>query len=383
MAEQRRLTLSAGQRSHWEQRLRRPDGTECTLELEFTPVPKDAARPTHWIGILRDVTERMVQFATLEHQALYDFLTGLPNRILLCDRLDQAILAGDRESTPLALFVLDLDRFKEVNDALGHPAGDVLLKQIGARLRGTLRTVDTVARLGGDEFGILLPGSRGPSGRGSDGGEDREGARGAVRGRRQQPGRLRVDRDRPLPGAWQRLDDADAKRRCGHVRRPRSRAGAIRCMPSARARRARVPCRSCASCGRESEATRFHLRYQPLADLASRRVIDVEALVRWQHPRRGLMLSEEFLPGAERAGVTPPLFEWALETALGHCRGWREAGLRLSVALNVSERVLRDPVLPDRISGLLRPAGPRSREPEARGVGRQYRRPTPAGSFRP
>jgi diguanylate cyclase (GGDEF)-like protein len=107
--------------------------------------------------MLRDVSERMAHLETLERQALYDFLTGLPNRILLRDRLDQALLVAEREGVPLALCLLDLDRFKKINDTLGHQMGDAVLRRLGPRLKGALRTVDTVARLGGDEFAILLP----------------------------------------------------------------------------------------------------------------------------------------------------------------------------------------------------------------------------------
>jgi diguanylate cyclase (GGDEF)-like protein/PAS domain S-box-containing protein len=135
----------------------RPDGSEYALELELVPVSEAGETATHWVGILRDVSERAAQRAVLEHQALYDFLTGLPNRALLRDRLDQAILSYEREGVPLTLLMIDLDRFKEINDNFGHQLGDVVLKQIGPRLRSALRTADTIARLGGDEFAILLP----------------------------------------------------------------------------------------------------------------------------------------------------------------------------------------------------------------------------------
>jgi diguanylate cyclase (GGDEF)-like protein/PAS domain S-box-containing protein len=149
--------LAAGERFNGEVHARRRDGSEYALELALTPVPPGGHRPSHWVAILRDVSARMAHLEMLERQALYDFLTGLPNRILLHDRLDQAILAAEREGVPLALCVMDLDRFKRINDTLGHQAGDALLKQLGPRLRRALRTVDTVARLGGDEFAILLP----------------------------------------------------------------------------------------------------------------------------------------------------------------------------------------------------------------------------------
>src|SRR5581483_5788072 len=110
-------------------------------------------------GVLIDITERKRVEEALEHQAVHDDLTGLPNRTLLRDRLDQAILVAQRDQQPFALLMIDLDRFKEVNDTLGHPAGDALLQQVSERFRGALRASDTIARLGGDEFAVVLPGT--------------------------------------------------------------------------------------------------------------------------------------------------------------------------------------------------------------------------------
>jgi diguanylate cyclase (GGDEF)-like protein/PAS domain S-box-containing protein len=155
--EAMRSAISRGERFQGEVHARRNDGAKYALELALTPVPPGQETPTHWVVILRDVSERMAHIETLERQALHDFLTGLPNRVLFQDRLNQAILAAEREQAPVALCVLDLDKFKEINDTLGHHTGDMVLKQLGSRLKEGLRTVDTVARLGGDEFGILLP----------------------------------------------------------------------------------------------------------------------------------------------------------------------------------------------------------------------------------
>ncbi|HEY4484839.1 MAG TPA: MASE1 domain-containing protein, partial [Nitrospiria bacterium] len=134
---------------------RRKDGTEFPAEAAIFKLNQMGR--TVFTAVLRDITERKAHTAALEFQAMHDVLTGLPNRILLQDRLKQAILAASRESEPVTLFVLDLDRFKEVNDTQGHHAGDLLLRQIGRCLQSTLRESDTVARLGGDEFAVVLP----------------------------------------------------------------------------------------------------------------------------------------------------------------------------------------------------------------------------------
>jgi diguanylate cyclase (GGDEF)-like protein/PAS domain S-box-containing protein len=148
--------LAAGERFQREVHANRRRGPPYALEVTLTPMPPQK-RPTHWVAMLRDVSERMAHLETLERQALYDFLTGLPNRVLLRDRLDQALLVAEREGVPLALCLLDLDRFKKINDTLGHQMGDAVLRRLGPRLKSALRTVDTVARLGGDEFAMLLP----------------------------------------------------------------------------------------------------------------------------------------------------------------------------------------------------------------------------------
>ena len=135
--------------------LERPDGDLVQIEATTMPVTYQG-RPAIQ-AVLRDVTERKRAEAALAHQALHDALTGLPNRVLLLDRLQQAIAAAQRDGTSLGLLLMDLDRFKEVNDTLGHHAGDLLLQQVGTRLRGALRPADTIARLGGDEFAIILP----------------------------------------------------------------------------------------------------------------------------------------------------------------------------------------------------------------------------------
>ncbi|HEX6512503.1 MAG TPA: diguanylate cyclase, partial [Chloroflexota bacterium] len=155
---ERRLTqLMRGHRTLWDVRLLHGEGRElwalnsCSPQLDATGAFKGA------ISMLMDVTERKQAEEALAHQALHDSLTGLPNRNLLHDRLEQAIFGARREERQLAMLLIDLDRFKEVNDTFGHHYGDLLLKQVGPRLRGVLRESDTVARLGGDEFAVLLP----------------------------------------------------------------------------------------------------------------------------------------------------------------------------------------------------------------------------------
>ena len=136
----------------------RPDESVYALEIHAMPVPSGTGEPDHWIAILRDVSDRKAHLEALKHQALHDALTGLPNRVLLHDRIEQSILNMRHYGTPFALLFVDLDGFKEINDTFGHYTGDVLLTKVGVRLRAHLHANDTIARLGGDEFAIVLGG---------------------------------------------------------------------------------------------------------------------------------------------------------------------------------------------------------------------------------
>ncbi len=352
MAQMRRA-LFTGRRFNAEGvHVRLPDGTERVLELELAPVPEGAVLPTHWVGILRDVTERMAHMEVLEQQALYDFLTGLPNRMLLKDRLDQAIRSAGREDAPLALFVIDLDGFKEINDTFGHQFGDLLLREFGLRLCAVLRTADTVARLGGDEFAVLLPKS------------------GSAGGAALMAEKILAAVEKPFLIEGQSLEVSAS---IGIALCPRDGEDwttLLRCADVAMyAAKQSSEGYVLYSAGEDTygasgitlmrelrvgvENGQLHLHYEPQVDLRHRRASAVEALLRWQHPRRGLLLPGQFLPAAERTGAIKPVCEWALETALGHCRSWHEAGRPVRVAVNVSGRNLRDPLLLERISRML------------------------------
>ena len=154
----RRLArLRPGGSEQYDMRFTRQDGSTLWAIVSASPVLDRHGQPTEFLTMLADVSERQAAEEALKHQAAHDALTGLPNRPLLHDRLEQALRMAPRDNASVALLLLDLDRFKEVNDSLGHAAGDHVLRQVGQRLQQLLRAADTVARLGGDEFAIVLP----------------------------------------------------------------------------------------------------------------------------------------------------------------------------------------------------------------------------------
>ena len=291
------------------------------------------------------------QAAASSHQALHDALTGLPNRDLFADRLGQALRTADRELQPAALLLLDLDRFKDVNDTLGHHHGDQLLCEVGGRLRGALRQVDTVARLGGDEFAVLVPGA------------DADGAAAVadkLRTALQSPltldgVMLDVDASIGIAVYPDHGDDTTELLRHADVAMyaaKHAHAGFMVYDPTVDQH---SPRRLALLGGlrRALERDELLLHYQPKADVQSGRVLGAEALVRWQHPEHGLLGPDEFIPLAERTGLIHPLTRWVLEAALRQAAAWHRAGHRLSVAVNVSTRCLLDRGLPDEVAELL------------------------------
>jgi diguanylate cyclase (GGDEF)-like protein len=275
-----------------------------------------------------------------EHQALHDMLTGLPNRTLLQQRTDAAIDSAADRGQQAALLLLDLDRFKEVNDTLGHHHGDLLLEQLAGRLRAAVRDGDTLARLGGDEFAVMLPGADQ---------EHAEAVGARLLGALIEPMMLdgilvtvdgsigiAVYPDHAENGE-ELLRRADVamyaakETHAGYVvydshfdKRDTRRLGLLGELRRALAERELV------------------LHYQPKASLRSGEVDGVEALVRWQHPQQGLLGPGEFIPLAERTGLIEPLTHYVLGEALSQTRSWLDEGIELTVSVNVPTRCLLD-----------------------------------------
>ncbi|MEJ5945706.1 EAL domain-containing protein [Pseudokineococcus basanitobsidens] len=303
----------------------------------------------------RDVTERLRLERRLEHQAHHDHLTGLPNRAALLTR-GGALLAQAPER-PLAVLLCDLDRFKEVNDTLGHDYGDRLLQQVGPRLRGALGEDDVLARLGGDEFAVLLPGAS-PQEAHATGVRLREALAAAF----------------PVDGL---ALDVDASIGVSHVDRapdgltPEEAVGALLrsadvAMYAAKERASGVePYRRDADVHDRSRlvllsdfrralaSEQLLLHYQPQVRVRDGRLVGLEALVRWQHPVRGLLAPAEFLPLVETTGLVEQLTDVVLDLALAQVRRWVEAGTPVPVAVTLSARSVHRADLPGRVTAAL------------------------------
>ncbi|MBI4492864.1 MAG: EAL domain-containing protein [Chloroflexi bacterium] len=336
-------------------RVTRPDGEARWLLVCSTPVLGEDGEVVQVASSFVDITARKRMEEALEHHALHDVLTELPNRTLLHDRLRQAILAARRDNTSLALLAMDLDRFHEINDALGHRAGDVVLQQVGQRLRATLRASDTVARLDGDEFAALLPGTSA---------EGATLAAGKLLRALEQP--CVVERHRLDIGASVGIalypehgEAAETLLRQAEVALYVAKRAASSYAVYAPEQDQYSPSRLglVGELRQAIEQGQLRLHYQPKVGLKSGRVVGVEALVRWQHPERGLVPPDQFIPLAEQTGLIKPLTEWVLGTALRQCQAWHRAGLELAMAVNLSMRNLHDPQLPDAIAELLAASG--------------------------
>jgi diguanylate cyclase (GGDEF)-like protein len=309
--------------------------------------------------MIQDITQHkdaeaalLSQAALNAHQALHDALTGLANRTLFHDRIGHAVNPRRRTDSRCAVVVVDLDGFKEINDSLGHAAGDELLVELSRRLESTLRTSDTVARLGGDEFGILLSEIRSRADvlhaveRTKAAIEEPVALQGLSLSLEASIGIASYPDDGGDVETLLRAADAamyhakDEKLGSAFYDASRMRHGTPRVTLMGELRRALEQCE-------------LVLYYQPKAILADGEVHAVEALLRWQHPERGLVPPDEFIPIAQQTGLIKPLTLYVMDAALSQCRAWLEDGLRLAIAVNLSARNLVDGGFPYQVAGLL------------------------------
>jgi diguanylate cyclase (GGDEF)-like protein len=322
----------------------------------------ERALHAHIGSLEKDVNERTQGLEAankqLRHLATHDSLTSLPNRVLLDDRVSQAIVHAGRAGEGFALCVLDLDRFKLINDSLGHRAGDELLKQVARRLTGAVRSVDTVARLGGDEFVLIIQQVHSKQ-------ETEQLARKVLESLHTpvQVGELELHTSASLGIAFYPDDGtsietlyahADAAMYCS-----KQRGGAsVECFTPTMNLATEDRVRFEADLHRALKLEQFELHYQPKYDGATQRIHSVEALIRWRHPERGIVPPDQFIPLAEESGLIVPIGEWVLREACRQQRVWQNQGLpRLRVAVNISALQFRRLDLVDTVARALNDAG--------------------------
>jgi len=314
------------------------------------------------VAIVRDITERKLAEERIFHMAHHDELTGLPNRNLMHDRIEQAIRNAARNDAGVALAFVDLDGFKLVNDGLGHKAGDELLKVVSKRMGACLRRNDTLARFGGDEFVILLP---------------NQGTEPLALAPLLE--KIRVAVTEPVQVAGQAVQVSCSM---GVVMYPRDGRDASTLLMNADAAMYRAKdlgSNNFQFYAREMNASveeklvlldglrqavqatveggggnSFYLLYQPKVDLKSGRIFGVEALIRWRHPEHGVVPPQRFIGLAEESGLIVPIGDWVVRTACRQAQAWREAGLGpITVSVNVSARQFEEARLVDRVAAAL------------------------------
>jgi diguanylate cyclase (GGDEF)-like protein len=287
-----------------------------------------------------------------QHQALHDALTGLPNRTLFRERLQDALDTARQSDASVGVMLMDLDRFKEVNDTLGHHNGDLLLQEIGTRLRGVLRHNDTVARLGGDEFAILLPQVRGTEAATITADKILESlARPLVL----KELALDVGASIGIALAPRDGDTADTLLQRADVAMYIAKDSHTGYELYSDEKNQYSPGRLAlvAELRHAIENKELSVVYQPKADVRTGEVVSAEALLRWHHPREGFVPPDQFIPVAEHTGLIRPLTYFVLDAALAQCRAWDLAGTPLKVAVNLSVRSLLDADLPRDLARLL------------------------------
>jgi len=351
------------QKARTELMVRRKNGALFWVELEVVSVQPSADEVTHWVAVGRDITQRKAAEDMIRHLAFYDPLTDLPNRQLLLDRLQQALSASVRSGQHGALLFIDLDNFKILNDTLGHQMGDQLLKKVAQRLTASVRKTDLVARLGGDEF-VVMADDLSPS-------PVAAAHKARVLGNKvlqalREPFALTGHQHFATPSigvtifhgtqadVGELLKQADLA-----MYQAKSLGRNTLCFfdPSLQAEM-NVNAQTASDLRDGLRRREFVVHYQPIVDKAGV-IIGVEALLRWNHPERGLLSPAHFIPVAEDTGLILPLGLWALEMACGQLAAWskRPETANLSISVNVSVRQFRHPDFVDSVMACIRASG--------------------------
>jgi diguanylate cyclase (GGDEF)-like protein/PAS domain S-box-containing protein len=332
---------------------RRKDGEAYSAWLTVSKVKGSSGRVRNYVALFSDLTVLKLQQEELEHSAHFDALTDLPNRLLLSDRLHQAMTMCQRHGQSLAVLYLDLDGFKAVNDQFGHEAGDALLVAVSKRMQSALRDVDTLARMGGDEFVAVLTNVE------------------SIQDCIQMVTRVLLACAEPVHvdnrDLWVTAsigvtmypqDNAEADQLMRHADQAMYEAkqsGKNRFHMFDSAQDAEVKSRSLLQelIALGLAQREFVLHYQPKVNMRTGAVVGVEALIRWQHPERGLLAPDAFLPAIEKHPLSETLGAWVIEEALRQMGVWRSQGLQLPMSINIAARQLQHPDFSQQLAGFL------------------------------
>ncbi len=331
------------QRGHWAGEIwnRRKNGEVFPEWLNISVLTDEHGAITHFIALFTDITERKAQEAHVRHLAEYDFLTDLPNRVLIHDRLQQAIRSAEKNLHQLAVLFVDLDHFKNINDSLGHGKGDELLKMVAERLTGPLRNVDTVGRTGGDEFVIILPDLASPD----EAGHVAQRLLDALHSPFVVAGHsLVVSASIGISVAPEDGDDIQTLLMNADLAMYHAKSsGRDTYQFYARKMNEQVTERLLleSNLRQALDNDELELVYQPQFSIASRRLVGCEALLRWNHPEHGRIPPDRFIPVAEDTGLIVGIGRWVLNQACRQLAIWRSNGLPcVPIAVNVSARQL-------------------------------------------
>lgn len=322
---------------------------------EGRPLQGADGSPQFVRGFVLDISERRQAEETVRYLTSHDLLTGLPNRVLLLERLEQTIGQGRGEKGSVSLLFLTLDRFREINNTLGHKNGDRVIKDLARRLADVLGGSDHVARVRGDEFGILLPGA--------DAHLARQVASKVLQSLEQgfvvDKLPIEVSGSIGISVAPEHGEDAETLLRRADLAVQAAKRDGSGCVVYSAECDPYDPRRLVllGELRRAIERDELLLHYQPKVDLKTQAVVGAEALVRWRHPKQGLVPPDRFIPLAEQGGLIKPLTHWVLNQAVSQCGAWQRERQPLPVAVNLSARSLLDPQLVDQIGGLLQGNG--------------------------
>lgn len=324
--------------SHWEDEVacRRADGQDFIASASISAVKNGDGTIANYIAIFSDITERKKTESRIRFMAEHDFLTRLPSRALLLDRLGQAIAAAKRNKTHLAVLFIDLDRFKYINDSMGHSVGDKLLQTIAEQLKNCVRRVDTICRQGGDEFIILLT----EIGSVEQVSHISESVMKAISAPH-KIGEFEINITSSIGISMYPDDgnDIDTLIKNADVAMYHAKQNGRNDIQFFNARMNELISERMLlenSLKRALERNEFILQYQPQMDIESGRTIGAEALIRWQHPELGMLLPTGFITVAEECGLIIPIGDWVLRTACRQARSWLDNGSPLVVSVNLS-----------------------------------------------